>query len=80
MVAERVVVVTSPARVVPHPAAPPAGPFLTAEQLAAHLAVSTRQVRRWTAAGMPCERWGKATVRYQAAQAIMWLRNHTEET
>lgn len=59
-----------------HPAALPAPgePFLTAAQLADHLGVSTRQIRRYTAAGMPCERWGKGTVRYQVSQAIMWLR------
>lgn len=37
--------------------------FLTAGELAEHLSVSARQVRRWTALGMPCARWGRGTVR-----------------
>ena len=58
-----------------HPGATPAPgePYLTAAELARHLSVSVRQVRRYTAAGMPCERWGRGTVRYQASRAIMWL-------
>lgn len=72
--------------VIQHPAARNAAPlpaagerFLTATQLADLLGVSTRQIRRWTAAGMPCERWGKATVRYLASHAIMWLRSHRDQ-
>lgn len=52
--------------------------FLTAGELAEHLSVSARQVRRWTALGMPCARWGRGTVRYQASRAIMWLNQREE--
>lgn len=53
--------------------------FLTAVELARFLGVSERQVRRYAALGMPCERWGRGTVRYLASEATVWLRNHYEQ-
>ena len=64
---------------VPIRAPAPGERFLTAGELARFLGVSERQVRRYAAQGMPCERWGRGTVRYLASAATVWLRNHYEQ-
>jgi phage terminase Nu1 subunit (DNA packaging protein) len=48
--------------------------MLTPAELAAHYRVSTRQVQRWRAAGMPCVPVGARAVRYDPAQCEVWLR------
>lgn len=63
----------------PFPVPAPGERFLTARELAAHLGVSERQVRRYAAAGMPCERWGRGTVRYLQSAAVRWLRETYEQ-
>jgi phage terminase Nu1 subunit (DNA packaging protein) len=50
-------------------------PYIDARQLAQTMGVSTRTIRRMTAAGMPSENWGLGnTRRYLASEAIAWAR------
>jgi hypothetical protein len=52
--------------------------MLTEAQLAAELQISTRQVQRCAAAGMPAQPVGARSKRYDLAECRHWLReNHT---
>ena len=47
--------------------------YVTAAELAGLMGVSIRTIRRWTAEGMPAERWSmKRTVRFLPSEAIAW--------
>ncbi len=48
--------------------------LLTTEQLAAHLAVSARQIQRLAAAGMPSVPVGARGRRYDAEACVAWLQ------
>lgn len=52
--------------------------LLRPAELAAHLSISTRQVQRLTASGMPAVPIGPRTVRYDAAACVAWLRANGE--
>jgi phage terminase Nu1 subunit (DNA packaging protein) len=49
--------------------------YVTADELAAHMAVSVRTIKRWTGEGMPSETWGMRTRRYLPSLAIEWARD-----
>jgi len=51
---------------------------LTPEALAAHLCISTRQVQRLRAAGMPCVPVGARAVRYDLQACTAWLQSNPE--
>jgi phage terminase Nu1 subunit (DNA packaging protein) len=47
--------------------------YVNAAELSEFLGVSIRTIRRFTAQGMPCHRWGMArTVRFLPSEAIRW--------
>jgi hypothetical protein len=50
--------------------------WVTKEQLARHMQVSTRTVERWVAEGMPCLRH-RRTMRFQLAVCEHWLGART---
>lgn len=52
--------------------------MLTEAEFAAAMHISTRQVQRYTAAGMPCQHVGVRSKRYDLAECRAWLNeNHT---
>lgn len=50
--------------------------MLTEAQLAAELQISTRQVQRYTAAGMPCQPVGVRGKRYDLGECRNWLKDN----
>lgn len=50
--------------------------MLTEAQLAAELQISTRQVQRYTAAGMPCQPVGVRGKRYDMTECRNWLKDN----
>lgn len=56
------------------PAEPPE-PFVTREQLAHVMGVSTRTIDRMVAQGMPSVTWGRRTRRFRASTAIAWAQS-----
>lgn len=61
-------------RDLPSPAAPGEA-WATTTQVAEHLGVSERTVRRWVARGCPALRVGPRTVRLQPGAVEHWLRD-----
>jgi excisionase family DNA binding protein len=54
--------------------------YVTAQELAELMGVSTRTVTRMVAEGMPSETWGlKRTRRFLPSQAIAWARERGEK-
>jgi excisionase family DNA binding protein len=48
--------------------------WLTRRQLAERFQVSERTIDRWTNEGMPGEKWGRRTRRFQLPKVETWLR------
>lgn len=56
---------------------PSAEVYVTREELARELKVSTRTIDRWRTQGMPSELWGprSGTRRFPRAAAVAWARS-----
>lgn len=48
--------------------------YVTRQELAALMGVSTKQIDRWKDQGMPYESWGLRVTRYKPSVAIQWVR------
>jgi excisionase family DNA binding protein len=53
--------------------------FLTAQELANKLKVSTPAIRRWTVDGIPCHRLGGRLVRFELDKALAWLEQRQKK-
>jgi predicted DNA-binding transcriptional regulator AlpA len=53
-------------------------PWLSKQQLAAHLGFSVRWVELRVREGMPCERWGNR-LRFRASEVEAWLKEQNSD-
>ncbi len=53
----------------------PTEPFVTVDELAEHIGVTTRTLRRWRDQGMPHYMRG-ATLRFRVSEVEAWLRQN----
>ena len=54
--------------------------YLTAAELAHHLSVCTRTIRRWVREGCPSHPWGSRLRRFRLAEVEAWLTERQERT
>jgi phage terminase Nu1 subunit (DNA packaging protein) len=53
-------------------------PYVDRRRMAEILGVSVATVDRLVAAGLPSERWGRRTRRFQPTCVVVWLKEHQQ--